>query len=268
MYRHFVQNGIKPVIIDPKVDNVEGAARIINEQANRDSLLAAGLDHAAGVVAGTDSDHVNLSILMSVRALKPDAFTIVRQNSHDNQIAFDALEANLVLQSSLTTARRVLKHLISPQVQIFVDYLREQGEDICEQAVERLKLLIGNNPPHLWQVAMREKQAAAVIERLSQGLPLSLGELRRDPHNLEGSLPCMPLSIARHGQRIMLPPDSEQLQPGDELLFCGTEKGESMLSASMNNSYTLDYLITGIDQPRGFVFQWLAQRGRGAAMPS
>ena len=268
MYRHFVQNGIKPVIIDPKIDNVEGAARIINQQANGDSLLAAGIDHAAGVVAGTDSDHVNLSILMSVRALKPDAFTIVRQNRHENQIAFDALEANLVLQSSLTTARRVLKHLISPQVQIFVDYLREQGEDICEQAVDRLKLLIGNNPPHLWQVAIREKQAVAVIEHLGQGLPLSLGELRRDPHNLEGSLPCMPLSIARHGERIMLPPDSEQLQPGDELLFCGTEKGESMLSASMNNSYTLDYLITGIDKPRGHFFQWLDQRRRGAAIPS
>jgi len=268
MYRHFVQNGIKPVIIDPKIDNVEGAARIINQQANGDSLLAAGIDHAAGVVAGTDSDHVNLSILMSVRALKPDAFTIVRQNRHENQIAFDALEANLVLQSSLTTARRVLKHLISPQVQIFVDYLRKQGEDVCEQAVDRLKLLIGNNPPHLWQVAIREKQAVAVIEHLGQGLPLSLGELRRDPHNLEGSLPCMPLSIARHGERIMLPPDSEQLQPGDELLFCGTEKGESMLSASMNNSYTLDYLITGIDKPRGYFFQWIDQCRRGATIPS
>ena len=268
MYRHFVQTGIKPVIIDPKANNVRGAARIINAHAGRDSLLAAGIDHAAGVVAGTDSDHVNLSILMSVRALKPDAFTIVRQNKHENQIAFDALEANLVLQSSLTTARRVLKHLISPQVQIFIDYLREQGEDICEQAVGRLKSLIGDHPPHLWQIELRQAQAAAVIEHLQQGLPLSLGELRRDPHNLEGSLPCMVFSIARNGQRIMLPPDSEQLQPGDELLFCGTESGESMLSATMNNRYTLDYLISGIDKPRGYLFKWLDQRGRSSAIPS
>lgn len=265
MYRYFVQNGIRPVIIDPKVDNVEGAARIINDQANQDSLMAAGLEHAAGVVAGTDSDHVNISILMSVRALKPDAFTIVRQNSHENQIAFDVVEANLVLQSSLTTARRVLKHLISPQVQVFIDYLREQGEDICEQTVDRLKASIGNKQPHLWQVALREKQAAAVIEHLKQGSTLTLGELRRDPHNLEGSLPCMPLSIARHGTRIMLPPDSELLQPGDELLFCGTEAGESLLSASINNGYTLDYLIDGTDKPRGYLFQWIdSLRGRAA----
>ncbi|NCF38472.1 MAG: hypothetical protein GWP56_19235, partial [Gammaproteobacteria bacterium] len=149
MYRYFGQHGINPVIIDPEAKNVAGATRIINQHANRDSLLAAGIEHAAGVVAGTDNDHVNLSILMSVGALKPDAFTIVRQNSHENQIAFDAANANLVLQSSLTTARRVLKHLISPQVQIFIDYLREQGEDICAQAVDRLKSLIGDDPPHL-----------------------------------------------------------------------------------------------------------------------
>ena len=257
MYRHFVQNGIKPVIIDPKIERIEGAARIINDQANRESLIAAGLDHAAGVVAGTDDDHVNLSILMSVRALKPDAFTIVRQNDHENQIAFDRVEANLVLQSSLTTARRVLKHLISPQVQLFIDYLREQGEDLCEHTVTRLKASIGNNQPHLWQVAIREKQASAVIELLRQGSQLTLGELRRDPHNLEGSLPCLPLSIARHGRRIMLPSDSEALQAGDELLFCGTETGESMLSASMNNGYTLDYLVSGVDKPRGYLFRWL-----------
>ena len=197
---------------------------------------------------------------MSVGALKPDAFTIVRQNSHENQIAFDAANANLVLQSSLTTARRVLKHLISPQVQIFIDYLREQGEDICAQAVDRLKSLIGDDPPHLWQVVLRETEASAVVERLHQGQALSLGELRRDPHNLAGALPCMPLSIARGDRRIMLPADSELLQPGDELLFCGTENGERMLSASINNVYTLDYLITGIDTPRGYLFQWFARR--------
>jgi Trk K+ transport system NAD-binding subunit len=266
MYRHFVHNGIKPVIIDPKAEHIEGAARVINGHADRDSLQAAGIDHAAGVVAGTDSDHVNLSILMCVKALKPDAFTIVRQNSHENQVAFDAARADLVLQSSLTTARRVLKHLISPQVQIFVDYLREQGEDICELAVERLKAMIGEQPPHLWQVELDERQAGAVIERLRRDLPLTLGEMRRDPHDLEGSLPCMPLSIVRGEQQIMLPADSESLRAGDRLLFCGTERGERLLEASMNNDYTLDYLVSGEDRPRGYFFRWLDGRfGKPAA---
>ncbi|MDH3220279.1 MAG: NAD-binding protein [Gammaproteobacteria bacterium] len=268
MYRHFVRNGIKPVIIDPKAANIKGAARIINAHASRNSLKAAGIDHAAGIVAGTDNDHANLSILMSVHELKPDAFTILRQNDHANQVAFDAARADLVLQSSLTTARRVLKHLISPQVQIFVDYLRDQGEDICGLAVSRLKSMIGDKPLHLWQVKICVEDASAVVEHLRQCLALSLAELTRNPYDLEDSLQCMSLSIARGEQRIMLPADGELLQLDDELLFCGTEYGERMLAASMNNAYTLDYLVTGEDKPRGYLFRWLDRRGRSAENPA
>ena len=266
MYRHFVRHGMRPVIIDPNAGDIEGAARIINSHANRESLLAAGIDHAAGVVAATDNDHVNLSILMSVEALKPDAFTIVRQNSHENQIAFDAARANLVMQSSLTTARRVLKHLISPQVQVFVEYLRDQGEDICELAVERLHDIVGDRPLHLWQLSLCESEAEAVIEHLERGARLTLGELRRDPQDREASLSCMPLSIARGDRYLMLPADDELLQAGDELLFCGTESGERLLSASANNAYTLEYLVTGTEPARGYIFRWLENaRGKPAA---
>jgi len=66
----------------------------------------------------------------------------------------------------------------------------------------------------------------------------------------------------------MLPRDSEVLQAGDELLFCGTETGERLLAASMNNGYTLDYLISGVDKPRGVIFQWLARHGRDPAITS
>ena len=262
MCRHFVQNGIRPVIIDPEAERIEGAARVINEPANRNSLQAAGIEHAAGVVAGTDSDHANLNILMSVKALKPEAFTIVRQNSHENQIAFDAARADL------TTARRVLKHLISPQVQRFVEYLREQGEDICQQAVGRLQAMIGDRPLHLWQVTLSSIEAEAVIEHLVAQRPLTLGELLRHPHDREDSLPCMPLSIERGERHIMLPNDSESLQVGDALLFCGTEHGERLLSATMNNAYTLEYLVTGEDRPRGYLFRWLDERGRKPAAAS
>ncbi len=258
-YRHFASNGIRPVIIDPNVEEIEGAARIIHDHANRETLRDAGLEHAVGVVAGTDDDHVNLGILMNVRVLKADAFTIVRQNNHEHQAAFDAAKANLVLQSSLTTARRVLKHLISPQVQTFIDYLREQGEDICGQAVSRLKSYIGEYPPHLWQVEIGHDQASAVVEHLQAGRPLGIADLKRDPHDLDASLPAMVLSIARGDELLMLPRDDEPVGLGDQILFCGTEQAEMMLSASMNNVYTLDYLVTGEDRPRGYLFRWLAQ---------
>ncbi len=267
LYRHFVQNGIRPVVIDPEAKGVEGAARVISSHANRESLEQAGLENAAGVVAGTDSDHDNLAILMCVNAMNPEIFTIARQNRHENQIAFDAVDANLVLQSSLTTARRVLKHLISPQVQLFLDYLREQGEDICEQAVERLVEMIDEQPPHLWHCTINDKEASAVTEYLRGGNKLTLGQLRRDPHRLDGNIACMPFTIRRGGDCLMLPPDSEPVMLGDDILCCGTERAEYLLSATMNNVYTLDYLINGHDRARGYLFSWLEQRGERKTAP-
>lgn len=257
LFKEFGRHGIKPVIIDPNVEQVEGAAMVISKHANGNSLQQAGLSQAAGIVAGTDSDHDNLNILMSAQALRPDAFTILRQNSHDNQIAFDAAKASLVLQSSLTTARRVLKHLISPQLQVFIDYLQDRGEDICEHTVERLRAIIGEQPPHLWQLRICAEEAGAVVEHLRQGKTLSLDDLTRNPHDLQESIAGMPLVIQRGEERIMLPGGDELLYQGDDILFCGSEHGEVLLEATMNNPYTLEYLVTGYERPHGYLFRCL-----------
>ena len=257
LHKYFVMHGVRPVIIDPDVGEVAGVSKIIHGHANHHTLKDAGIDHAAGVVAGTDRDHDNLSILMCIRAVRPEAFTILRQNRHDNQIAFDAANVELILQSSQTTARRILKHLISPQVQILVDNLREQGEEVTRQVVDQLRAAIGDKPPHLWRVTLNEDEACAVVAHLSKDRPLTLGELIRNPYNLDTNIACMAFSIRRNGKLIMLPDANDKVYPGDKILLCGTQSSESLLAATMNNSYTLHYLITGIDAPRGTFFRWV-----------
>ena len=264
LHKYFERHGIHPVIIDPDVEEVPGPCRIIKGHADHGTLEEAGIQQVAGIVAGTDSDHDNLSILMCIRSLRPNAFTIVRQNSHDNQVAFNAARADLILQSSLTTARRILKHLISPQIQILIDYLGEQGETITQQVVDRLKVAIGEKQPHLWRVNLCDEEAIAAVEYLKNGGQLRLGELLRDPYNLDGNISCIPLAIERGEKRIMLPGDNESILECDEILLCGTEHSETMLAATLNNAFTLDYLITGIDAPRGHLFRWL-RRKRAAA---
>jgi len=260
LHKYFNKHGVRPVIIDPDIGEVAGSTSVIHGHANQHSLKEAGIDRAAGVVAGTDHDHDNLSILMCARTLRPKAFTIVRQNMHENQIAFDAAKAELILQSSLTTARRILKHLISPQIQILVDYLIERGETATKQVVDRLQAAIGDNQSHLWRTNLCGEEAMAVVGHLQEQGSLSLGELLRDPYDLDEQIACIALAIQRGDKRIMLPNDNETLYAGDEILLCGTEHSETMLSASMNNGYTLHYLITGKDAPRGYLFQWLESR--------
>ncbi|MGQ7846607.1 potassium channel family protein [Granulosicoccus sp. 3-233] len=258
LHSRMVRHGIETVVIDPEVTACEFPGRIVRGYADYDTLREAGVEQAAGIVAGTDSDSDNLGILVCVRHLNPEAFTVVRQNKHENQLAFDAAQANLILQSSLTTARRILKTLISPLIQELIEYLYERDQQ-TEAIVQRLRTTVGGHSPHLWRVAITVEDASAVMEFLESGKRLTLGELIRHPDRPEGTLPCVPLVIRRRQELLMLPADSEVVLPDDGILFCGSERSERLLQATLNNPYTLHYLITGVEEPRGLVFQWFAR---------
>ena len=257
--RHMANHGIRSIIIDPDIveeDDV-GPGEVIRAYTDRKTLKEAGIEQAAGIVAGTDNDSDNLGILLSAEALNPSAFTIVRQNDHENQLAFDAASVDLTLQSSLTTARRILKFLISPLIQTLIDYLHGQDQAMAQDLIRRLRENLGDQTPHLWRVNLCHEEAVAATKYLNEHKKLSLGDLVRDPHDRSRSLSCVPLMMQRDGENIMLPNHLHEVKPGDEIVFCGTDWSERLLIATLNNPYTLHYLVTGIDVPRGYFFSWL-----------
>ena len=260
IHQYFKKDGIQTTIIDPNITSSDKLDMLIQGHADHQTLKRGGIETAAGIVAGTNHDTDNLSILLSAKSLNPDIFLIARQNEHEDQLAFDAAQANLTLQPSLTTARRILKILISPMVQTIIDYLQQQDASVTGELINRLKRAVGERKPHLWRVNLCPNETTAVTELLQQKQRLMLGDLIRHPHNLDDSLACVPFMIERKDQNIMLPGDSQQVQYGDEILFCGAMKGKHMLSASLNNPYILHYLITGEDAPRGYFFNWLTKK--------
>ncbi|MDZ7748396.1 MAG: NAD(P)-binding protein [Halofilum sp. (in: g-proteobacteria)] len=146
--RYMSDQGLHVTCIDPELEGPEERGeRFIRSHADQDALARAGITAAAGIVAGTNRDSDNLGVLMSARQSNPDIFCIARQNSHDNQPAFDAARADLTLQHSLTTARRVLKHLISPLAQELIDHLRARDPVETRQLIDRLQAALGEAPP-------------------------------------------------------------------------------------------------------------------------
>ncbi|QEA38123.1 potassium transporter [Pistricoccus aurantiacus] len=263
-HRYLQAHGVGVRIIDPEVDaNAVGEGTVlIQARADHSALVAAGIDDAAGVVAATNCDSDNLSTLLTVMQLNPKAFRIVRQNSHENQVAFDAARADLILQHSLTTARRILKLLISPLVQGLIDWLAEREPARTEALVARLRAVVGAEPSRLWSVRLVPGEAPAVTEYLQAGGAVALGVLCRDARSFPEKLPCEALAVRRAGQSIMLPDKDFPLEIGDEALVCGVHWAEPMLQATLHNPYTLRYVMTGIDEPRGYVFAWLEDRLR------
>ncbi len=260
LHQYFKQQDIHTTIIDPTVTASDKIDTMIRGHADHQTLKQAGIETSAGIVAGTNQDTDNLSILLSARSLNPEIFSIARQNDHEDQLAFDAAKADLTLQPSLTTARRILKILISPMVQTMIDHLQQQDPCATENLINRLQLTVGQHKPQLWRVNLCRGETTAVTELLDQNKILTLGDLIRNPHDLDNTLACVPFMIERDGEDILLPESTQRVQIGDELLFCGTKHGKQMLDASLNNPYTLHYLVTGEDVPRGYFFNWLVKK--------
>jgi Trk K+ transport system NAD-binding subunit len=260
LQEHFVAHGIETCIIDAKAEQARDCGEVVMCDADYRTLRDSGVEEAVGIVAGTDLDSTNLGILMGARRLNPDVFTVVRQNSHENQPVFDAAHASYIVQTSLTTARRILKYLISPLIQTLIDHLARSDPRETQAAIRRLRRVIGDAPPHLWQFSVCGADALALCERLDAGEPVTLRDLVRNPDDRERSLRCVPLVVQRSGGTHMLPADDEPVRRDDQILLCGTERSKRLLEASVNNGYTLHYLLTGVDPPRGYVFRWVAER--------
>lgn len=256
--------GMDVIVIDPTVDETRAGERMVAGHASQHNLVAAGIDHAAGIVAGTNSDTDNLRIVLNAKALNPATFIIVRQNLHRNEVLFNAAQADLMMQPTLVSARRILFLLTAPLLNHFFSRVRHaeaKGESaFLRDVILELHDCIGEAKPRLWTTRLVPSGAQALICALTQGMTVTLADIMRDPGARDQRLPCVPLVIRSQTVVTTMPSAERALHEGDEILFCGTDRGRNLLEATLNNVYTLSYLATGADEPRSLVMQWLMRR--------
>jgi len=158
--------GIEVTVIDPSLEaqEVEGGTYICG-RGSQDQLRAAGVEDAAGIVVGTNRDPENLGIVLNARTLNPEIFILVRQNRHRNEVVFSAAQADLIMQPSLVTARRMLFVLIAPLLRDFYDHVRvfdiDSNEAFLESVVGELRNRLGEtkNPAFGPPVLTRNRRA-------------------------------------------------------------------------------------------------------------
>ncbi len=260
--------GISIVVIEPEPDEkMVDPTNFIVGRASQQSLRAAGIEQAAGIVAGTDNDAYNVSILLNAKALNPDIFLVVRQNHHHNEVLFNAAEADLVMQPTLVGARRILFLLTAPLLKALFERMREtqlsSDDDFVHRVLDDLRENVGNVRPRLWTTDISRESAPALVSLVEDGRAVTLGEILRDPANRDRRLACVPLVIESGGEVTVMPGMSTPVKPGDQILFCGAHRVPRLLDATLHNEYTLRYLISGVDETRSVVLRWvLGSAGR------
>ncbi len=256
--------GVKTAVIDPHDSKEEEhIERYIVGRTTSKTLRQAGIENAVGILSGTDDDGHNLGILLNARYFNKNLFTIVRQNKHENEIAFRAATVDMIMQPTLVAARKILFLLIAPLLKTFFRYLldNEPGrQETMESIIHSLREKVGNQPPHLVTINFTREKSKAVVELLDEGEKVLLGDLIRDPRAREQALDLVVFVIKSADQEIVLPPKSYEIQENDQILFCGTGLAYRLFNATINSEYKLYYIQHGVYKPRSYLAKWVVSK--------
>jgi Trk K+ transport system NAD-binding subunit len=232
---------------------------IVGDASDAEVLARADLASAVGLVAGTDNDTTNLSMLATARRLNPRLFLAARQNRPTSAAVFEALRVNALLVPTEVVAHEVYAQLSTPMLWRFIREMPALGDRWASELIERLRDNCGRELPALWKLKLDREQAPALGGWLADGM-VTLDELLRSPEDRERRLRAVPLLLLRDGEAVLTPDGDTVLAPDDELLFAGQGTERRELESTMVVDSTAAYVLFNQHIPSSWLWRKLARR--------
>lgn len=244
-------------IVEAMPDLTECATCVVGSGTEAKTLLEAGIENACGIVAGTDNDINNLSIVMTAKELNPNLFLIVRKNNRNNAALFRKFNADITMQPTDIIAHECLAHMLTPLLAEFLTLAHNQENQWANNLINQLVDVVGETVPETWAITIGDKEASAISEYINSGMLVNISHLMRDPANREKELALVPLLLFRGGNAMLVPDKDTVVLNGDRILFCGTYDAKTVMPTYANNSKTFDYMMNGTEVPDSIIWRWI-----------
>ncbi len=231
---------------------------VVGRGTEEETLLEADIQQAVGIVAGTDNDANNLSIVLTAKSMHKDLFVITRQNYRENDKLFNRVKADMVMHPSTIVAEKIRVLLATPMLYEFMRLAAYQSEEWACQLVSRIAGLVDQKVPEIQEMDLAGNGYCAISAALEAGREIYLHDIMKS----RGSRECIDaialLRLNRNGVDL-LPDGQTQLNAGDRLLFCGTPQAFGQLGWTLCHAPTLEYMLTGKNMPRSWIWRKLKQ---------
>lgn len=264
LFQDLRNNNIPVTIIDPseelltefrKDSNNDVFDFIIGNGTDAVTLSEAGMHEAAGIIAGSDNDSNNLSIIMTAKAIKQDIFIVARQNQLVNHALYDATNADLIMRHREIIARKIRVIFLAPLLLKFLDMAIKCDNEWANITISRLSAVIGESRPHLWTVLINQDDAPAIASALLHGRVINIGHITQHPAAKNKKLRCVPLLLIRDDRQILLPENDIEIRAFDRILFCGSRDVKISMRWTLNVMSSLNYVMTRQNEPESYVWR-------------
>jgi voltage-gated potassium channel len=254
--------GLEVSVIEVDPSRVEGGGALVGDASDPWVMAQADVDRAVGLVAGTDNDTTNLSLVAAARRSRPGLFLAARQNRAASAPLFAQMAVDALLVPTEVIAHEVYAQLSTPLLWRFLRELPAQGDAWAAQLVDRLTALCGERLQALWKVRLTEEEAPALTRWLGRD-EARLGDLLRNPENREETLHAVVLLVLRDGRATLAPDGEFRLEPGDELLLAGWAAARRALGTILVVDAVLEYVVSGRRVPASWIWRKLSPAAKG-----
>ncbi len=261
MQKHLSRQGVSTTVIEADPVTTDCVDKCIEGKGTEAiTLLAAGIKNAMGIVAGTNDDADNLSILMTAKQLNPNIYTVARQNKRGNDLIFEAIKSKHVMQHSEVVTLKVLALVTTPLLYEFLRLIKQQGNEQAKQLLPEIEHISNEVVPDIWTLNIGYRSALAATHAIENDRRIQLGHLSSDPRDRNQQLRCLPLLLKRGEETILLPKVNQVVETGDQILFCGHYGVAELMGWTLQNHNVLRYIETGETRPDGYIWRWFANR--------
>jgi len=222
---------------------------------DKESLINAGIMESVAIIAGTNDDTINLSILTTAKKLNKDIITIARENEFEDNSIFVNAKIDHIFMPSRILINKTANALIHPLSDMFINQLKHQDEAWGQSLVNRLITTIDENPK-IFELTLNKQYAPEVynyLKNLNKLLTLEIfhASLRNRTQNNN----IVPLLIKKKDEFLLLPSWDTILNENDKILFACDENAKDDILYIAQNPFEFEYILTGKEKKTIFNFK-------------
>jgi len=218
------------------------------------TLRDAGIDKAVGLIAGTDNDADNFSIVITARQLKPNLYMVARQNEANNRPIFHHMEIDTIVEAERLLVWYIMPVATQPVFARFLHLVRHQNEDWGKALMQRLKEL-SNKVPSTYLVKINAHKSPALMGYLASGNILRLQEIYIPDSEQPGNPVALPLMLIRDEREELLPKLSTAINEGDVFLMASSDAARRQVKYTITHEQDFYYVLHGREKPVSIVLQ-------------
>lgn len=250
LHRRLSDNGIDLIFIEVderKIKDFEYGQNtkvIIGDADDKIVLGNADIENCVAIIATTNDDTTNLSILSSAKKLNSKIMTIARENDLGHFSMFENSKIDHVFLPANILIHKTTNALISPLSDIFIQDIISQDETWASKLVRRLIETIDEDPI-LFELEINKYDTPEIHKHLKTKKDLRLSLFKTSLRNRELNNNVVPLLLIRDEKKILTPSWEEEILSKDKILFACDEYAKNDIEFIVQNLYEFHYAYCG-----------------------